>query len=392
MKISNSYDWQKLTKDDGHYFFGYYDRCPWNNDNSKHLVLKAEQGERLPVRGETAEIGYIDRNTFDYVKLTETRTWCHQQGAMTLWLKHKADTFIYNDYDESQEKLIAKIYEIGKGIVGNYDLPIYAVSPDGRWGASLNFCRIPRRGYSYADAILEKDNQPDLDTDGIFLVNMHSGKAQLLVSYRQIIARHPVPFDLEDMYQWLNHIIFNRDSSKLLFLFRHCKDKSIPGWHTNMYTVNIDGSDLACTLPQFYWNGMISHQIWGRTPNEILIDANWRKSGSEYLVYDDNVRPLEARRISKGMGPMGHLIFSPDGKWMLADTYPQDNLQSLALVDVTTGNFKIIGQFQHKQPSNYPVDVRCDLHPRWSTDGSSVTVDSIHNGKRQIYLLEFCNS
>jgi len=389
MKISDSFNWQKSTKDDGHYFFGYYDRCPWNADNSKHLVLKAGQCERLPVRGETAEIGYIDRNTFDYVKLAETRAWCHQQGAMQQWLKHKNDTFIYNDYDESQGRLVAKIYEIGKGITGNYDLPIYAMSPDGKWGASLNFCRIPRRGYSYADAVLEEDNQPDLDTDGIFLVNMHSGKAQLLVSYRQIIARHPVPFDLEDMYQWLNHIIFNCDSSKLLFLFRHCKDKSTPAWHTNMYTVNLDGSGLACTLPQFYWNGMISHQVWGRTPNEILIDANWRKAGSEYLVYDDSVRPLEATRISKGMGPMGHLIFSPDGKWMLADTYPQDNLQLLSLVDVATGEFNVIGKFRHKQPKDYPVDVRCDLHPRWSADGSIITVDSIHSGKRQVYMLEF---
>jgi len=261
------------------------------------------------------------------------------------------------------------------------------MSPDGKWGASLNFARIPRRGYSYADAVLEDDKRPDLDNDGIFLVNMYTSKTQLIVSYRQIIARHPVAFDLENMYQWLNHIIFNCDSSKLLFLSRYCEDTKISKWNTNMYTINLDGSDLACTLPQFYWNGMISHQIWGRTPNEILIDANWCNSGHEYIVYDDSIRPLEAKLISKGLGPMGHLIFSPDGKWMLADTYPKNALQSLALVEVATGKIKIIGEFQHKQPNNYPVDVRCDLHPRWSADGSIITVDSIHDGKRQIYML-----
>ena len=391
MQISDSFNWRKLSPDDGHYFFGYYDRCPWNADSTKHLVLKVEQCERLPFPGEAAEVGYLDRNTFAYVKLAETRAWCHQQGAMTLWLKHRPGTFTYNDYDESRGKLVAVIYEIGKGVVGSYDVPIYAMSPDGKWGATLNFARIPRRGYSYADAELPEDKQPDLDNEGIFLVDMHSGKARLLVSYRQIIAKHPLAFDLDNMYQWLNHIIFNCDSSKLLFLFRHCPDKKLPSWHTNMYTVNLDGSDLACTLSQLHWDGMISHQMWGRTPNEVLIDANWRKTGTEYIVYDDNVRPLQAKRISKGMGVMGHSIFSPDGKWMLADTYSRDGLQSLALVDVASGDYEVIGRFRHRQPSGYPVDVRCDLHPRWSADGKIITVDSIHDGKRQVYILEVAN-
>ena len=174
MKISDSYNWQKLTKDDGHYFFGYYDRCPWNADSSKHLVIKANQCEQLPVQNEIAEIGYVDRNTFDYIKLTETRAWCHQQGSMQQWLKHKSDTFIYNGYDKSKGKLIAKIYEIGKGVTGSYNFPIYAMSPDGKWGAALNFARIPRRGYSYANAVLEDNKQANLDKDGVFLVNLHS--------------------------------------------------------------------------------------------------------------------------------------------------------------------------------------------------------------------------
>ncbi|NMD87060.1 hypothetical protein HF882_10730 [Victivallis vadensis] len=40
--------WKKITPDDGHYFFGYYDRNPWNCDGSRHLALKAPQCERQP--------------------------------------------------------------------------------------------------------------------------------------------------------------------------------------------------------------------------------------------------------------------------------------------------------------------------------------------------------
>ncbi len=389
MKISEEYNWQCLTPGTEHCYFGYYDRCAWNADNSKHLALRVGQCERLPVPGETAEIGYVARDGKGFVKLTETRAWCHQQGSMTLWLKHRPNCFIYNDFDPESGKLFAKIYELDKGVVGQYDMPVYAMSPDGRWGVSLNFSRIPRRGYSYADVPVPNAMHPDLDNDGIFLMDMHSGKSRLLCSYREIAALHPMPYELEDMYWWLNHAIFNCDSTRLLFLYRQSTDTNtfIP-WKTHMYTVGLDGKDMSCPLPHFYWNNMISHQIWGRTPYEVLLDANWRGTGSDYVVFDERKMPLQAQLISKGMGPMGHLVFSPDGQWMLADTYPVEGIQQLAMVQVSTGDYKVIGRFRHEQPKGTPVDVRCDLHPRWSEDGILFTVDTIHTGNRAMYLME----
>ena len=33
-------------------------------------------------------------------------------------------------------------------------------------------------------------------------------------------------------------------------------------------------------------------------------------------------------------------------------------------------------------------DIRCDLHPRWSPDDKLVTFDSVHEGTRQIYVVD----
>lgn len=391
MKIHETIHWERLSPSDGHYFFGYYDRIPWNSDNSLHLALKAPQAERLPQPGEKAEVGVLDRKG-KFEKLAETLAWCHQQGSMTLWLKHQPESFIFNDWDEKEGKLVSRIYSLKKGLTGFYPFPVYAMSPDGRYGATLSFARIPRRGYSYADAKLDV-SPPDLDRDGIFIIDMRSGKISLAASYRKIFELHPAAYILEEKHIWTNHIIFNRDSSRILFLLRHCENPREPSpWQTYMYTVNIDGSELACPLPEFYWKSMISHQIWGRTPHEVLIDANWQNKGSEYVVFDERNSPLRARRISRGMGPMGHLIFSPDGKWMLADTYPVKGIQTLALVNAADGTFREIGYFRHEQAADYPGEVRCDLHPRWSHDGTLISVDSIHDGKRGIYSCQMKDS
>ena len=399
MEISRDFDWINLTPEPGSYTFGYYDRCAWDNANLYHLALRIPQQTRLPEPGEPADVGFVERDTRTFHKVGETLAWCHQQGAMTLWLSHRPRSFVYNDFvqDGDDWRPIARIYSLDEGEVGQYDVPLYTTSRDARWGVSLNFSRIPRRGYSYALAALPREHPSlDLDNDGLFLVDMHSGSTRLVVSYRQLIDLHPFPYDLDGargrarVYMWLNHAIFNSDASRVMVLFRTAPQMDPPTpWRTYMYTMALDGSDLRCSLSDIHWRkGAISHQIWGRTPDEILVDADWCGRGHEYVVFDETHHPIQARRISRGMGPSGHLNFSPDGRRMVADTYPDaDGVQRLALVSVETGEITELGSFLHRTPGA-TGDVRCDLHPRWSAEGRWLTVDTLHEGERKIYMLD----
>jgi len=46
-----------------------------------------------------------------------------------------------------------------------------------------------------------------------------------------------------------------------------------------------------------------------------------------------------------------------------------------------------IGRFHGPTPPD--VEIRTDLHPRWSRDGREVCIDSIHeDGSRQMYVLD----
>lgn len=389
--ISNIYHWKRITPDDGHYFFGYYDRNPWNADQSLHLMLRINQCERLPLPGEPAEIGVVTPDG-EWSKLTETRAWCHQQGCMELFHPHKPDCILYNDYDAGTHRLEARIFQMGKGEIGRYHRAIYALAPNGQFAVSLDIGRIPRRGYSYADTpVGETLYPPDPAHDGLFLIDLKTGKEQLIASYTAMLEQHPYRFSAENRYIWLNHAIVNRDSSRILWLFRQTADQhDVRDWQTFMYTCGLDGKDITCVLPEVYWKSAISHQIWGRTIHEILVDANWDGTGHHAVVFNENEHPFHAVKLAESHGIMSHMVFSPDGTKLLADSYPDGKgIQTLALIDIQTGKTEIIGRFNHRPEKPNIGETRCDLHPRWSPDGRRITVDSIHDGRfRGCYLLE----
>jgi hypothetical protein len=39
-------------------------------------------------------------------------------------------------------------------------------------------------------------------------------------------------------------------------------------------------------------------------------------------------------------------------------------------------------------PRELYEEIRCDLHPRWSRDGTQVCIDSAHEGSRQMHVLD----
>ncbi len=71
---------------------------------------------------------------------------------------------------------------------------------------------------------------------------------------------------------------------------------------------------------------------------------------------------------------------------MAFDTY-QDRarMKSLFGYNMLTSEFKKYGEFF--EPIQYNGETRCDLHPRWSTDGKTVTIDSTHSGKRKLLII-----
>lgn len=71
---------------------------------------------------------------------------------------------------------------------------------------------------------------------------------------------------------------------------------------------------------------------------------------------------------------------------MLADAYPdEEDMCTLMLYHMESGQRVAIGRFY--TPPELEGPIRCDLHPHWSRDGKQVSLDSVHEGTRQVYVI-----
>jgi hypothetical protein len=104
-----------------------------------------------------------------------------------------------------------------------------------------------------------------------------------------------------------------------------------------------------------------------------------------YLAKDEKneFRIIGEKRLTRD----GHCSFSPNRRWILTDTYPDKNrLSTLKVFNCEDGHELILGRF-YSHPS-YSGEIRCDLHPRWSRTGSKICFDSVHEGSRQMYVMD----
>lgn len=371
-----------MTHGPNHHFFGYYDKFPWDSTGRYHVALETTFIDRPPTADDTATIGLIDTADGDSWKpLAVTHAWNWQQGTMLHWLPTAPDRWIiYNDREG--DHFISVKLDVRTGEKRKLPRPIYAISRNGRQAVSLNFARVHRNrpGYGYAGAPDRWKDDPCPAEDGIYWMDLETGENRLIISLAQIVkVRHNETMD--GVQHWFNHLQFNHDGTRFLFLHRW-RSADQKRWYTQMFTANPDGTGIHCAAD----DGMTSHFDW-RSSTQILAWARQKAIGDRFFLFTDKTNRCEV--VGEGTLTMdGHCSYSPDGQWILNDTYPDrtDRKRTLMLFRPADGRRVDIGRFY--APPQLDGEIRCDLHPRWSRDGRSVSFDSVHEGHRQVYVID----
>jgi len=365
-----------------HHFFGYYDKHPWDVSGRYMLGLETAFMDRPPTEKDSAIIGLIDLAEDNrWQSLDETCAWNWQQGTMLQWLPPASDrSIIYNRRDDDQ--FVSVIRDVFTGETRILPRPVYAVSHDGQSVLSVNFARLhqTRPGYGYAGLPDPWQDELAPAQDGIYWMDLTTGEHRLIISLEQI-ARFRHKTTMDGVKHWFNSLLFNPDDTRFIFLHRWHRPDDANGWWTRLFTARPDGSDVYCVTDHEY----ASHFDWCNS-RQILAWAHRRHLGNHYFLFTDRAEQVSLVGESV-LTVNGHCSYSPDGRWLLTDTYPDDDQMSTLILYRLRDGYRVdIGRFF--APRELYEEIRCDLHPRWSRDGKQVCIDSAHEGSRQMYVID----
>lgn len=373
---------QALTDINNSTFFGYHDKTPFSLDGKKILAMSVVANDTL-AENECTEmkIGYFTKSTQDdfeskFITLSQTSTWCWQQGCMLQWNPVKPDreivfnALVNGDYG-------ARVFDvIEQKKVREYAHPIYSISPCGKLATTLNFSRLGRLrpGYGYALFPDETKENATPDDDGLFLLDMQTGVKTLLISIRKLADDINAP----GAEHYINHVTFSSDGRRLTFfhLWTTGQSRNVRFCEANLYTGEfrvLEGQRI------------VSHYCW-RNPDELLATTMETSGKWHYTLY--NLANDTRTSLNLPFERDGHPMFCPSNKDLIVtDSYPDKcRDQKLYLANIKTGEVTELATLY--SPFRYRGQVRCDLHPRWDRDGSHICFDSTVKGHRSMYILE----
>lgn len=378
-KVKSEGDIKRISPNDGmEYFFGYYDKSPWDITDRYMLCLRAKNTYKSVAPKEPAEVILFDtHDNNSYKVLGKTSAWNVQQGCMLQWLgPNYNDEIIYNDFRNGQYcSVILNLKNKKERVI---PMPVYSVSSDGKFALTLDYSRLHnlRPGYGYSNKE-ESVTGKSPESPCIWKINLKNGEIKPLLNYNDFAQFDPRS-EMKGATHKVNHIMLNPTGDRFMVLHRWINGSNK---YTRLVTVNSDGSDMYNLSD----DNMTSHCFW-KSDSEIIAYAHKDKSGNGYYLMKDKTNEYEQKWTE--LTSDGHPSYSPDGSMVVTDTYPDRARVARVYCMIGDEVKEIVKVFA---PFRYDNDVRCDLHPRWNRNGNLICIDSVFEGRRGLYQIKLKN-
>ena len=380
----------RVSPDDSahEYFFGYYDKSPWDASDRFMLCMKANDTWSDVCPREKADILLIDtclpeddKNRIK--KIAETNSWNVQQACMAQWLGPDfSSRILFNDYRDGKYVSVIKEVESGKERV--ITAPVYTVSTDGKIALTLDFSRLYnlRPGYGYYNVPEVTKSIALPNATAVWKIDLESGEVISLLTYKDFATFQSRPEMRETgSVHKVNHLMLSPNGKRCMVLYRWFVGQRK---YTRLITFDtLDGKNMYVLSD----DDMVSHCFW-KDDEHIIAFENKEDGGPGYYLMKDKTQ--EYFRCWPELNGDGHPSYSPDGKYIVTDSYPDRNrIASIRIMDgidekkdITTVVARVFAPFK------YDNDTRCDLHPRWNRKGDTICFDSVFEGHRGLYTVK----
>jgi len=381
---------EPITRGPYHHFFGYIGQCltsPWSGDGRYILSLRTRFHDRMPKPGEAADVVLIDTQDANrVVPIETTRAWNFQQGTMFYWHPKRPESqFFFNDRDPRTHRVFTVLYDIEQGRrVREYafdDVPTAngGVSPTGEFFLAINYGRLARlrpvTGYPGAADPTADDPAPA--NDGIFRVDIATGRRTLLVSLRQLREFLKGRYEkARQAHFYINHTLCNRRGDRVYFFARG----------------RIGDATMAVNVPcsvRTDGTGLKMHSYIGGHPEWAEGDLVIGSEGGRQVLYDVNrdriVGQIGTPRTIPSPG--GDIALSPDGEWLANGFATNHGSENTYVVVRRTDGLALRSEPFGRGPYRRG-ELRIDPAPRWNRRGNALLVPGMTpDGTRQLHVM-----
>ena len=347
---------------------------PWSKNEKYIVALESSFHDHLPLAHEAARIILINTKDDGYITeyCDETRGWNLQQGSMLFWNPHSPNSqFFFNDRDPRTNKVFTVLFDVAtRTRVREYrfiDMPVAngGVCPEGGFFFALNYARMARLRpvTGYKDLFDWTVNSTRPGDDGIWKVDIASGRKELIISYADI-ASH---FDDKDDFPageaelYINHSLCSRGCSKIYFFVRgryKGKEQAV----NQAFVANSDGSLLKrvkyigghpgespnAVIVSYWttiWYGICANVLPFSQPLYLICVAIYIEWATEDLIFGKSGRGIVFHNITSdetetALGrfddPRGDLALSTDST-MFVNGWEEENQLFYHIVRLTDG-------------------------------------------------------
>ncbi len=350
-------------------FFGFHDRASINGGG---LVISHRENFDVGKDNGRATILITSMKDPDFLVEFETNCCNYQQGSLATWFDEYS--IIFND--QEGEHPVTKIINIEEQTITK-KLPFhyFSKSNNNKLLSKVNFSRFGRGldGYGY-NVKYSKDVELDslenvsisqISNLEIFDLDKNQVVFSISIKDAKLLSNHLI----EDGYHYFSHSSFSPCDKYMYFLLRSSNEKRNS---SQLLVVELASSKVTALNT----GGMVSHLCW---MNSTTINAYCSndKHIDGYYTFDVLTGTVMA---SSDLLVDGHPISVTDNAF-LTDTYPDRyRFQTLYFIDYREGKKEKLVSL--RSPFKFRNTYRVDFHPRISTCGKYLSIDSSSRNKR----------
>ncbi|HBL74146.1 MAG: hypothetical protein A2W90_22435 [Bacteroidetes bacterium GWF2_42_66] len=389
----------KITKvAEGKVIHRFFDTSPISPSGKYLALFRFPSETSSPKPGEKGEIILINLETGDEKTVGYSRGFEMQLGANVQWGSSDEELF-FNDVDTTDWSAFAVLMNPLTGEIRKMEGTVFMTSLDGKKLASYNLksSRFAQVGYGVVvpDQYARR-NIGVVDSDGIFVTDVASGKCHMIVSIRDIYEKTTPSIKISnpDEYEYYCfQVKWNPQTDKLLTTIQWAP---VTGGNRRraVITMNPDGTDLRTAITPELWSNGGHHVNWTPDGRHLSMNLNIdKKPGLEIITvkYDGS----DMKTIySPGSG---HPSLNPSGlQYIITDAYPGENIGNnsgkgvvpIRLINISSQTEIIVDNvFLSSQVGEF----RIDAHPAWDRHGKKIIYNGFEKKTRCVFVATLDN-